>query len=264
MEKSKSIADVFLKLSEYEFNKLKRVYPGRCFLRYSKCIRFMDHYEYVGSRVKVHTKYGDTLLGDSSSKIFDEVLNTGISTRLIEYEKEYGSLDSDKDSLDKRISYESAKRLVNYIRSSIMKLNEDKNIEFTDYVAGSFRREKPTIGDLDFIVTNFDESNRDAIIDMYGSLFEKRLVSGSKKIAGIIKGVQVDIRFIESKQLPCMLLHSTGSKEHNIFLRKRAISMGYRLNEYCLTDNEGNEIYPQSEEDVFKILGLEYVKPSDR
>jgi hypothetical protein len=261
------ISETFFKLSKYEELR-ERTFPSIYFNKCAKAIKYSTNIEYLDNgRVKVTTNFGEMILGETSSELFLEMDKDKLCSRLIEYERSYGSLSSlenGEEITEKRITYESAKQLVDYINNRIDTKRSELNINFTYEVAGSFRRQKSTIGDLDYIVTNFKDEDLGNIITIYSSLFERKLVSGSKKIAGIIKGFQVDIRFINKNEYPCMLMHATGPKEFNISIRKKARSLGFKLNEYCISDSSGNSIYPESEKQIFELLNLRYVEPKCR
>lgn len=128
-------------------------------------------------------------------------------------------------------------------------------------VAGSFRRRKETIGDLDLISTSGNASQLLMAFKETAEVIE----SGEKRTSVRLKsGVQVDLRVFDSDQIGSALLYFTGSKEHNIELRKIAIDKGWKLNEYGLFDKLGNRIAGRTEEEVYKQLGLRYIEPELR
>ncbi len=124
-----------------------------------------------------------------------------------------------------------------------------KNFE----VAGSFRRRKETIGDLDIILTKIDEASlKDFQI----------LAKGEKKITAIYKNIHIDFRIVKNEEMGSSLQYFTGNKEHNIRLRRIAQKKGYKLNEYGLFD-EHNRINI-NEKDIYEILGMEWIPPELR
>jgi DNA polymerase (family 10) len=159
-----------------------------------------------------------------------------------------------------RLPWNDANKLANSIIYGVKNL---VNYDFYVYKLGSLRRQKSTVGDIDLVVSNYDESNLDEIRKLFKNQLDSILVEGQTKIAGIKNGFQVDIRFIEKKYLGCMILHGTGSSEFNIKLRALAKSMGLRLNEYCIIKDE-EEIYFNDEMEVFKYLNIKYVPPRYR
>ncbi|MDO8648478.1 MAG: nucleotidyltransferase domain-containing protein [Candidatus Peregrinibacteria bacterium] len=130
-------------------------------------------------------------------------------------------------------------------------------------IAGSYRREKSTIGDLDvLVVTRSREKVMDAIAKL--PIVREVVARGETKMSlNLQSGMRVDIRFVKASQWGSALLYFTGSKEHNIVLRKRAIERGWKLNEYALL--EGDKVIASREEkDIYKALGLPFVEPRER
>ena len=81
--------------------------------------------------------------------------------------------------------------------------------------------------------------------------------------------MRIDIRLISKKSYPFALLYFTGSKKTNTFMRNQAIKLGFKLNEYSLintdtSNNSDSNIYLNSEEEIFKFLKLDYIKPQNR
>jgi len=124
-----------------------------------------------------------------------------------------------------------------------------KNFE----VAGSFRRRKETVGDLDIILTKIDEASlKDFQI----------LARGEKKITAIYKNIHIDFRIVKNEEMGSSLQYFTGNKEHNIRLRRIAQKKGYKLNEYGLF--EGNNRININEKDIYEKLGMEWISPELR
>jgi DNA polymerase (family X) len=137
--------------------------------------------------------------------------------------------------------------------------------------AGSLRRWKETIGDLDFLLTYEPgttaeelESLKDHILG-YGEL-EQVLARGDNKVSfRVAKGMQVDVRLLLPENNGAALIYFTGSKEHNVSLRGRALKMGYTLNEYALaTLEEERRVAGASEEEVYAKLKLDFIPPELR
>jgi DNA polymerase (family 10) len=137
--------------------------------------------------------------------------------------------------------------------------------------AGSLRRWKETIGDLDLLLTYAVETRpeeREPIKDHilgYGEL-EHVLARGENKVSfRLAKGMQVDVRLLHPESYGAALIYFTGSKEHNVALRSRALKMGYTLNEYALaTLKEERRVAGASEEEVYAKLKLDFVPPELR
>ncbi len=136
--------------------------------------------------------------------------------------------------------------------------------------AGSLRRWRETIGDLDFVVS----SRRPAeVLDFFVAQPGVRRVNakGDTKASVLLEGgFQADLRVVSDREYPFALAYFTGSKEHNIVMRQRAIARGLRLNEYGLfrsteeTRDPARLIPCASEEELYAQLGLAYVPPELR
>ncbi|MDD5103811.1 MAG: hypothetical protein PHX93_05440, partial [Candidatus Peribacteraceae bacterium] len=130
-------------------------------------------------------------------------------------------------------------------------------------VAGSFRRGQETVGDIDvLVVTRSAAAVSDAIAEL--PIVRDVVAHGKKKLSFDLKsGIRVDIRFVKRDQWGAALLYFTGSKEHNIALRKKAMRRGWKLNEYGLFSGD-NVIASREEADIYKALDMAYVDPSRR
>ncbi|MEM2935010.1 MAG: DNA polymerase/3'-5' exonuclease PolX, partial [Candidatus Thermoplasmatota archaeon] len=130
-------------------------------------------------------------------------------------------------------------------------------------LAGSIRRRKETIGDVDILAVANDAKK---IMDIFTSMkkVEKVIAKGdTKSSVRLYGGLQVDLRIIDKESFGSALQYFTGSKEHNIELRKIAIKKGYKLNEYGLFEND-LRIAGQDEEEVYKKLGMQWIPPEMR
>ncbi len=140
-------------------------------------------------------------------------------------------------------------------------------------IAGSLRRSRETIGDIDIIVAA-DKENADTIFDAFTGheLVVEILGRGDTKSSVRTEtGRQVDLRIVSEKEYPAALMYFTGSKEHNIVMRQRARELGMALNEYGLfklndekeTDFE-QPVEASSEKEIYKKLELNFVPPEHR
>ncbi|MDE1853321.1 MAG: DNA polymerase/3'-5' exonuclease PolX [Thaumarchaeota archaeon] len=128
-------------------------------------------------------------------------------------------------------------------------------------MAGSLRRGKSTVGDLDLLST--DPRVIEAIKGCPG--VAQVLESGPKRTSvKLDDGVQVDVRLFSSEEYGAALIYFTGSKDHNIAIRNLAIERGRKLNEYGLFDKSGKRLAGQTEEGVYDKLGMKYVPPEMR
>ena len=135
---------------------------------------------------------------------------------------------------------------------------------------GSLRRWRETIGDIDFLVSSKKPAT---VIEFFTSQPGLLSISakGETKASVILEGgFQADLRVVTDAEYPFALAYFTGSKEHNIVMRQRAIARGLRLNEYGLFKSNEETRDPklrvpcQTEEDIFHELGLAYVEPEMR
>ncbi|HNQ89252.1 MAG TPA: DNA polymerase/3'-5' exonuclease PolX [Verrucomicrobiota bacterium] len=137
-------------------------------------------------------------------------------------------------------------------------------------VAGSVRRFKEAIGDVDFVVSSRrPEEVIGAFVQQPG--IQSVIARGETKASVILEGgIQADLRVVTDEEYPFALAYFTGSKEHNIVLRQRAIDRGLRLNEYGLfrsaeeTRDPALRVNCRTEEDLYAALGLAYVPPELR
>jgi DNA polymerase (family 10) len=136
--------------------------------------------------------------------------------------------------------------------------------------AGSLRRCRETIGDIDFLASSKKPA---PVIEFFTSQPGILSVSakGETKASVVLAGgIQADLRVVSDAEYPFALAYFTGSKEHNIVMRQRAIARGLRLNEYGLfksteeTRDPKLRVKCQTEEDIFAELGLAYVPPEIR
>jgi len=143
-------------------------------------------------------------------------------------------------------------------------------------IAGSFRRRKETIGDLDILVTvkekdlNKAKKHIEKIMDFFVKMSEVQYVYAHGETKSAVKlsnGLDVDLRVVPQDSYGAALNYFTGSKEHNVALRQIALKKGYKLNEYGLFKKTGSKekfIAGKTEEELYKVLGMQYVPPEMR
>jgi DNA polymerase (family 10) len=137
--------------------------------------------------------------------------------------------------------------------------------------AGSLRRGRETVGDLDILVTGpacaSEEGRQKAIayVAQYPPLIDV-IASGDNKISFHLRsGMQVDVRLLPPDSFGAAMQYFTGSKAHNVALRQRALKMGYTLNEYSLATLEGEKpVAGKTEEEIYGKLNLDYIPPELR
>ena len=137
--------------------------------------------------------------------------------------------------------------------------------------AGSLRRGRDTVGDLDILVTGkaccSEEGRQKAIayVAQYPPLMDV-IARGDNKISFHVRsGMQVDVRLLPPESFGAAMQYFTGSKAHNVSLRQRALKMGYTLNEYSLSTLEGEKpVAGKTEEEIYAKLKLDYIPPEMR
>jgi DNA polymerase (family 10) len=129
--------------------------------------------------------------------------------------------------------------------------------------AGSIRRMKETIGDIDYLVA---ASDPERVIDFFVKMPEVQEVLGRGQAKAFVKlasGIDADLLVVPEESWGSALQYFTGSKEHSVQLRKIAISKGLRLNEWGIFKGD-KRIAGTTEEEVYKILGLQWIPPEVR
>lgn len=134
-------------------------------------------------------------------------------------------------------------------------------------VAGSLRRKVETVGDLDFLAAS-DRSG--PIMEWFVSQPGVKEVTGRGSTKSSVRfedGLQADLRVVPPDQFVFALHHFTGSKDHNVAMRSRALSLGYSLSEWGLREDDRKSMSVasvQDESDLFSLLGLSYIQPELR
>ncbi|MGH9779870.1 MAG: PHP domain-containing protein, partial [Candidatus Acidiferrales bacterium] len=131
--------------------------------------------------------------------------------------------------------------------------------------AGSLRRGRETIGDLDLLLISTHTDAVSAHVLAYPDVAEKVAHGENKVSVRLTNGMQVDVRILEKKSYGAALMYFTGSKAHNIVLRGLANDKGWKLNEYALeTIKGGRWVAGTTEEEIYTKLGLPYIEPELR
>ena len=169
----------------------------------------------------------------------------------IERKQKSGSLD--------RIKWVAADEIA---QAYVEYLHSAKGIDKIE-TAGSYRRRRETVGDLDILVSVGRKSDVMKKFVSYEDV-DKILAEGTTKSSVLLKsGLQVDLRAIEKKSYGAALLYFTGSKAHNVKLRKIAMRKKYKLNEYGIFKGE-KQLVGKTENDMFGKLGMKYIEPELR
>lgn len=132
-------------------------------------------------------------------------------------------------------------------------------------LAGSLRRRRSTIGDVDILIAS---ENAEPIMDAFVKRQDVARVLGhgpTKSSIELVQGLQVDVRVLPSERYGTAMSYFTGSQQHNIRLRELALKQGLSLNEHAFTPtNGGDEILCATEEEVYETLGLPWIPPEIR
>jgi len=161
----------------------------------------------------------------------------------------------------KRFLYAQAVPIVKMMKVKFSPLPFVEMIE----VAGSFARGKETVGDLDFLVISEEPQK---VMDIFTTMKDaKEILSKgiTKSSIRLHNGMQIDLRVVHKKEFGSARNYFIGSKEHNVELRKLALSKGLTLNEYALSTLKGKKwVAGKTEEEIYKKLGLRYIEPELR
>lgn len=153
--------------------------------------------------------------------------------------------------------------LVKRIEARLSSIKDVKKV----IAVGSFRRMKETVGDIDYLVLS---DAPEIVMDYFASMPEVDEVLGkgpSKTFVKLNNGMDADLLVVPKESFGSALQYFTGSKEHGVALRKIAISKGLRLNEWGIYDSNNNNnrmVAGSKEEDVYNVLGLEWIPPEMR
>jgi DNA polymerase (family 10) len=164
---------------------------------------------------------------------------------------------------NERILWANADKIVQRLREHMSDCKQVKQLEF----AGSYRRGKETVGDLDMLV---DSTKSDAVMDHFGKFDEitSVIVRGETKMSVRLDNeFQVDLRVVPKKSFGAALQYFTGSKDHNVLIRGRAKQMKLKINEWGVYDTSSDTeewVAGKTEAEVYKTLNLPYFEPEIR
>jgi DNA polymerase (family 10) len=139
-------------------------------------------------------------------------------------------------------------------------------------IAGSLRRGKDAVKDADILAVYKSEKNLPAVHELLIALADRKpgrngepdlIGEGDTKVSLHCRGLQVDVRLIPEKSAACAWQYFTGSKTHNTQLRGLAKTLGLKLNEYEIA-GEKKSLFPKTEEELYRTLGLDWVPPELR
>jgi DNA polymerase (family 10) len=130
--------------------------------------------------------------------------------------------------------------------------------------AGSYRRRKETIGDIDILATSDKPEKLMDYFVKFDGISDVLAKGPTKTMVRLKIGLDVDLRVVAEESFGAALAYFTGSKDHNIAMRELAIKKGWKLNEYGLFDKNGKMIAGRTEEEIYKALDLEWIPPEMR
>lgn len=168
-----------------------------------------------------------------------------------------------------RFLYPVAEEEAEKIRSALETLPQIVRLQ----VAGSLRRRRETVKDIDMVASVADDAgieDRRIIMDFFTSQPSVQAITGhgdTKSSVVLTSGIAMDLRVVNDSQFPYTLHHFSGSREHHIPLRRRALSMGMTINDYGLfkTSSGKEELVPcHDENDLYAALGMDYIEPELR
>jgi DNA polymerase (family 10) len=150
--------------------------------------------------------------------------------------------------------------LAEEIAAALRALKNVKQLE----LAGSIRRRKETVGDIDVLVTS---TRPEKVMAAFTGLPEVQDVlerGGTKASLRHRAGIQIDLRVVEPESFGAALVYFTGSKQHNIRIREMAVKKGLKISEYGVFDDRGTRVAGRTEADVYAAIGLPWIPPELR
>lgn len=165
-----------------------------------------------------------------------------------------------KRKIHGRFLISEATQYAEALKQGLEEIKESEKI----LIAGSLRRGKETIGDIDILVIS---KKPNAVMDSFVKLpsVSRILVKGETKTSVVLKsGMQADLRVVPAKSFGAAAHYSTGCKDHNIYIRQLALQKGWKVSEYGVFNRKGKQIGGETEEDVFSKFGLQYIPPELR
>ena len=176
------------------------------------------------------------------------------------------------EDFQQKIPREDIQQMHDFLQKELRAI--DPHIVFD--ICGSYRRGEKESGDIDVLLSLKGEDSEVPLLQKVvakltdiGFLIDTLTSKGKTKWMGVCRikqmAARIDLRVVPMRSYAMALLSFTGSKEFNISLRKRAIDMGMRINEYYILQKDGKErIYPKTEKQIFNYLQIPYIPPSKR
>ena len=131
-------------------------------------------------------------------------------------------------------------------------------------VAGSIRRRRETVGDVDIVAGGDEQASVMQAVTELPSVLSVIAQGPTKTSVTLRNGLNVDVRLVTPAQYPSALHHFTGSKEHNVALRGLAREMGLKISEYGVERSDGSIVLVEDEAALYRLLGLDFIEPELR
>ena len=250
-------------------------------IKYNKIIEELESVVGIGNKLAIDLyNKGILSIKDLKKKINNKeiIVNDKIKLGLKYYGKFHGNIPRNEIINIKSV----IKSIINDMNKQYYLNNTNKYIF---KICGSYRRKKPTSGDIDILITKYESNtninhlkifidklkqpitnnnNKSLIIDdITDKNYTTKYMGFCKYKNNLIR--RIDIRFVPYKYYHSALLYFTGSAEFNKKLRLHAKKLGYKLSEYGLyTIKDNKKIKINSEKDIFNILNIDYIKPKYR
>ncbi len=166
------------------------------------------------------------------------------------------------EAASQRLRIDQAERLVERLRAHLAVCTSIEQLEF----AGSYRRCKETVGDIDVLVVSADHAEVMNRLEKFPGIVGVTVRGDTKMSIRVDDQFQVDLRVVPAESFGAALQYFTGSKEHNVAVRSRARKMGLTVNEYGVAriDNPHTPLAGRTEEEVYRTLGLDWISPELR
>lgn len=163
------------------------------------------------------------------------------------------------EEYSKRMRLSDVFSLVESLLNYFKKLREVKQVE----CAGSFRRRRETVGDLDFLVSSTEPEKVISHFVKYEEVAEILSQGDTRSSIRLHSGIQVDLRVVDEESYGAALLYFTGSKAHNISIRTIAVKKQLKINEYGIYRGE-ERLAGKTEKDMYHQIGMAYIEPEMR
>ena len=150
--------------------------------------------------------------------------------------------------------------LAEEIVAALRAIKEVKQLE----LAGSIRRRKETVGDIDILVTSSKPEKVMAAFTGLPQVLDVLERGGTKASVRHREGIQIDLRVVEPESFGAALVYFTGSKQHNIRIREMAVKKGLKISEYGVFEDSGKRVAGKTEEEVYAAIALPWIPPELR